>query len=503
MKLAVSEGFLASKTRNRTARAAIVGLFVVAAACNEPASDLTVTTTPTTPTAAPTAAPTTTNPTSSPSGWTRIDGLAQIDRGDRPVQLVSDGSSFFALFAQGDDPSGMSTVFELVRSDDGTAWATVASVPFSHINSVRDGKVLASEVDGTSLTIYIVDDTGAVERHDVPLAIQDQHRPFVMPIEATVAYLGDGRLIIEGSYQLSPEAVLAAGLGVPVDEILAVRSDLFDPGAFGGPEAFEGTIARALGLTSSQYRQMNFQVGYGADVITMDPIDGSDPIVVPLGDLHLGPGNWGFPPPIRAISVDGFSWEHLQVGYGTRTEAAIEGALVGWTVPLGSSGPSISFDGIVWNPVIDAVTGAPLPPEGDLRAGPNRVVYIANSTPRAFWDITKQGALPIEAAGTALESLGTGRQLDTLLDGDGASMTFGDAGAAYLTGFRAGAQCPCSPTQLVTSTDDRTWVRETLPFEMMGEGIPALAVGAQGVILIVENTLSPTPAVWYRKLDER
>ena len=439
-----------------------------------------------------------------PTGWRRIEGL-ELSR--FWPEVVSDGRSFFAVT---DGPSGT----ELARSDDGTTWATIAPVPFSRIDSARNGKVVATQVDDMSLTIYIVDEAGAVTRRDVALAVRDSHRPFVESVSTTTTFLGDGGLVIQGSYHLNLELVLAAALGVPIDEIIAARDQ---SGA-----AIDRLAAGALDLTAEEFEQQQMgngpnQIGYGLDSIEIHPLGGGDPIVVlPLGPLDLGPG-YTSSHPIYAISADGSTWDHAQVaddpyiGFGPRPVGdrprgglvAIAGGLVGWDgQPASPPGDEqfvarLSFDGIVWNEIIDTGTGAPLPPGGELRTGPNRAVYISNTTPRSFWEITAQGASPIDTSGTALESFGSG------VDGDDWSMTFGEAGAAYLTGFIGGPQCPCAPRELVTSRDGRTWTHEALPDELIADSA-SLAVGAGGVIVTVadyRNTTTPV-SLWYRKLDQ-
>jgi hypothetical protein len=105
--------------------------------------------------------------------WSGIEGFA-------PVEVVSDGRTFFAVADRG-------TGTELLTSTDGTTWRSVVTVPFDHLDAAWNGKVLSvrSEqrwLEGRfegSITVHVVEADGTVTESSVVPVIPDRHERFV------------------------------------------------------------------------------------------------------------------------------------------------------------------------------------------------------------------------------------------------------------------------------------------------------------------------------------
>jgi hypothetical protein len=174
-------------------------------------------------------------------------------------------------------------------------------------------------------------------------------------------------------------------------------------------------------------------------------------------------------------SDDGLRW--------VSTDDAPEDQFVGDSGPP----PRVTLKGVT---VAD--TGEALRTGGSLRSGPNRVIYVVNAAAGPLYEITNQEAVLINPAPSAPDERPRGR------DGDDGTLTFGDAGAAYVTRFLASdVEGPVAPSELVISTDGQTWTRTTLPDEMVVSGRVRLAIGAEGVVATVQDFENRTVTVWY------
>lgn len=201
---------------------------------------------------------------------------------------------------------------------------------------------------------------------------------------------------------------------------------------------------------------------------------------------------------VRGVTLDGTNREYTDVAVGRPPDvAAIDGGFVGWdSQDARTQRPSVSIDGVRWTPIVEVGTGASLPPGGHLHFGGRRAIYLqtAPTSPPALWEITAEGAIPIETAGTPLASLGSGR------DGEAGTMTVGDAGIAYLTGFlHNGVGGVGQPSEIVTSTDGQSWLVEQLPASMIGDRV-SLAIGSDGIVATVTDFQAGTVSLWNREL---
>jgi hypothetical protein len=459
-------------------------------AATEPAPVPTPVTTPSTsqltsPSASSSTSPTTTSLPSEPDavgigGWTAIEELATS-------QVVSDGRMFFAL---GD----LSASPELWHSDDGTTWKTLGAVPFSQIESIQGGSVIGHNSAGDATEVLIVEADGTITELNPEAVVPAEHRSFVEHVELK-AYLGDGTVAVESNYRLSIELVIADALGVPIEDIVASR-DARNRGELDEGEIFphDALIAAGVGAPIEEFRQ-RFDGGLSINETTAW-IEGPEPITVPLGTR--GPLVFGQPEQrVRAVVRDGATWEYSDVTVERPASvAAIDGGFVGWddSSSPDSQPPSVSVDGAEWTPIVEVGTGAALPPGGDLRTGGGRALYLAaaTTTTSALWEITMEGAIAIETAGTPVEAVRVG-------SGAARTLTIGDAGIAYLTDFRGGGvEGVHSPSAIVTSTDGSTWVAEPWPAAIGGHRV-SLAIGSTGIVATVSEFEAGTISLWNRK----
>jgi hypothetical protein len=180
------------------------------------------------------------------------------------------------------------------------------------------------------------------------------------------------------------------------------------------------------------------------------------------------------------------------------TPTAIEGGFVrDFGREIAGSVTEFSVDGVSWSPVTDTETGDPLPTGGTVRVSPNRAIYVVNDTSGPLYEITNQGAVLINPTPSAPDERPRGR------DGDDRTLTFGDAGAAYVTRFLgSNVEGPEAPSELVFSTDGHTWTRTNLPEEMI-VGRVRLTVGSEGVVATVQDFENNSVTIWYRSIVEQ
>ncbi len=409
--------------------------------------------------------------------WSLIEGIV-------PFDVVSDGESFFAL-VEGDNGS------ELWVSNDGTEWRPVKEVPFSHIDAVLDGKVLSMEADDfpippspASFTIHVVDRDGTHNESTTTLSIPEPQAALVSSISADANFLGPDGLVITGSYRLAHDLVKAAGLGIPLEDIAALRG-------IDDPDSTAGVWANLLGMSVFEFEEET-------DLHDMARRIG-------LTEEPTGIVGVDLPIPFQISSVDGAVWQRADPQ--VRQFQAVSGTASGLIGAIGLDRFDVmiaaSTDGIDWIEVTDRATGQTLPGGGILTPSRNFAasassysLYLSSS---GVWTVNTEGATQIVIEGTELTNFDfSGMDRGNSIE----SVTAGEAGIAYLSGFTAGSgpnRDPAGPTAIVVSTDRETWTTSALPSDLIGPDDDftrhRISIGAAGLVVWGDA------GAWYAQLN--
>jgi hypothetical protein len=395
--------------------------------------------------------------------WSPIDDLT-------PIDLISDGTSFYALSGRGPET-------ELLASADGTTWQSVASVPFDHLDAAWNGKVLSVKVEQqrsegrfeASITVYVVEADGTVSESVFSPTIPERHELFVEGLNVSAAFLDPEGVVITGSYHLSHRAVVAAGIGISLEEI-------------SGPD------------TGDEVERLLAEAGvdmYSPGSLGNDSVSIGD-TAVDLSDLGLTGQELMGPLGLAAISSAGADWVQVELADGVYFDdvVTIEGALVAQATTItadmrGEVSTMLSTGGVDWETVPGLPTGYAI-----LIPWNGRAIWASVRSTDEFWVIDGD-------AGSRLDSETNILDREDPTNTDGFTLSAGAAGIAYITGWdpNGSEHDPINPTEIAISPDGEDWTILPLPPDVVG-GSFRLAVGADGFVMF-----NYEKAVWYGAIN--